>query len=119
MDKKLSWSLGLGLVGLCVAQKHTYWMPGTYLRDARTSAIAMIGCAAAGFLLGFIITKTPSERQRKLKVLSWLAVMGIFGSFLGIGKGVPLNTTLTVFAWILSVGLVIGILQYLLHQRNT
>jgi hypothetical protein len=116
MKRKVSWSFGVGLVGLYLAQKQTYWLPGTYLRDTLTSAAVAIGFAIVGFLLGCIATRTVNKRQRRLKVMYWLAVMGILATFLGTGKGVPVSMTLAVFAWALGIGLVVGALQYFLQR---
>ena len=116
MNRKIAWSFGVGLVGLYLVQKQTYWLPGTYLNDALTSAAFAIGFAIAGFLLGCIVTKTADERQRRLKILYWLGVMGIFGTFLGIGKGVPTGTTLTILASAMGIGIVLGALQYFLQR---
>ena len=119
MRKRMFWSLGLSMVGLLLAQKQTYWVPGTYFDDIKTSTLAVGGFGVAGFLLGCIVDKTPDERQRRAKLLYWLVVMAIFGSFLGFGKGVSANTTIAVFAWTLGIGLVIGTLQYFFERPRT
>jgi MFS-type transporter involved in bile tolerance (Atg22 family) len=119
MRRRIYWSLGLGIVGLLLSEKQTYWLPGTYLRDIRTLALAVVGCAVAGFLLGCIAERTVDERHGRTKILYWLVVMAIFGSFLGLGKGVPIDTTVTVFAWTLGVGFGIGALQYFLQRPKT
>lgn len=116
MNRKIVWSFGVGIVGLYLAQKQTYWLPGTYFHDALTSAAYAIGSAIAGFLMGCIVTKTVNERQRRLKIFYWLGVMGIFGTFLGSGKGVPISTTLTVLATTIGIGLMIGVLQYFFQR---
>jgi hypothetical protein len=116
MRKKTYWSIGLAVVGLLIAQKQTYWLPGTYLLDLETCTVAVVGCAIAGFTLGCIVETTTTERQRRLKILYWLVVMVILGSFLGFGRGVSVSTTATRLAWTLAVGLVAGVLQYFLQR---
>ena len=116
MKRKIYWSVGLAIVGLLIAQKQTYWVPGTYLFDIETSTVAIAGCAIAGFTLGCIVETTATERQRRLKILYWLVVMAILGSFIAFGNGVSVSTTATRLAWSLAVGLVIGILQYFLQR---
>jgi hypothetical protein len=86
MRRKIYWSAGLAIVGLLIAQKQTYWLPGTYLRDIETCGVAIVGCAIAGFTLGCIAERAATERQRRMKIFYWLAVMTIFGSFLGLEK---------------------------------
>jgi phosphate/sulfate permease len=117
MKKRIYWGLGVGLVGLLLVQKETYWVSGTYLHDVVTSVLGAVGGVTIGFLIGCIVEKTTDERSRRLKVLCWLLVMAIFGSSLGFGKGVRVSTTLTVLASTLGIGLVIGLLQYFLQRR--
>lgn len=119
MNKRIAWSLGVGLVGLYLAQKQTYWLQGTFLRDIRTCTIATLGCAAAGFFLGCIVEKTRDERSRRIKLFYWMLVMGIFGSFVAFGKGVPVSQALIVMAWSLGIGLGLGLLQYFLAAPKT
>ena len=119
MKRKIYWSAGLAIVGFLIAQMETYWLSGTYLRDIETCGVAIVGSAIAGFTLGCIVERTATERQRRMKIFYWLAVMTILGSFLGFGKGVPVSTTLTVLAWTLAVGLVAGALQYFLQRPKT
>jgi len=118
MKKRIFWSLSVGLLGLLLVQKSTYWFSVTYLHDAATSVVGALGGTVIGFLLGCIVEKTTDERSRRAKVLYWLLVTGIFGSFLGFGKGVPASTTLTVFACTLGIGLAVGLLQYFLERRR-
>src|SRR5260370_21989412 len=81
MNKKIYWSLGVGLLGLLVVQKGTYWFSVTYLHDIVTSVLGAFGGAIIGFLLGCIVENTTDERSRRFKVLYWLLVMAILGSF--------------------------------------
>jgi len=115
MNKRIYWSLGLGVVGLFLVQKQTYWFSGTFWQDIKTSGLGAFGGALMGFLLGCIVERTADERPRRLKVLYWLLVMAIFGSFFGFGKEVPVGTTLIVFAVTIGIGLVLGLLQYFLQ----
>jgi amino acid transporter len=116
MKRKIYWSVALATVGLLIAQEQTYWLPGTYLLDIETCAIAIVGCAAAGFTLGCIVEATTTERQRRLKILYWLVVMAILGSFIAFGKGISVSATATRLAWTLAVGLVTGVLQYFFQR---
>lgn len=119
MSRKLWWTLGVGLVGLLLATKGSYWFPGTFLRDAESMTLGLIGGAIIGFSLGCIVEKTTDERRRRAKVLYWLLAMAVFGSYLGFGKGVPTHTTLMVMVWTLSIGFVVGLLQYFLQSNET
>jgi hypothetical protein len=119
MKRKIYWSIGLAIVGFLIAQKQTYWLPGTYLLDIETCAVAIVGCAVAGFTLGCIVETTATEWQRRLKILYWLVVMAILGSFIAFGKGISVSTTATRLAWTLAVGLLIGVLQYFLQRPKT
>ena len=119
MKRKIFWSVCLALVGLFIAQKQTYWLPGTYLLDIETCTVAIVGCAVVGFALGCIVETTATERQRRLKILYWLVVMAILGSFIAFGKGISISTTVTRLAWTLAVGVVIGVLQYFLQRPKT
>lgn len=119
MRLRMYWSAGLSIVGLVLAQKQTYWVPGTYFRDIKTSIFAVVMSAVAGFLLGCIVEKAADERQRRMKILYWLIVMAIFGSFLGFGRGVLVSTTVAVFEWTLGIGFALGILQYFLQRPKT
>jgi len=116
MNRRIMWSLGVGLVGLLLAQKHTYWYSASFARDIFTSALGALGGALIGYLLGCIVENASDERHRRVKVLYWLLVMATFGSFLAFGKGVPLNTTLVVLASTLGIGLVVGLVQYFLQR---
>jgi membrane associated rhomboid family serine protease len=119
MNRKLYWTLGVGLVGLLLATKGTYWFPGTYFHDAESLTLGLLAGAIIGFLLGCIVEKTMDERRRRAKVLYWLFAMAVFGSYLGSGKAVPTHTTLMVMAWTLGIGLVVGLLQYFLQSKET
>jgi hypothetical protein len=119
MKRKIYWSVGLAIVGLLIAQKETYWEPGTYLLDIETCTVAVVGCAVAGFTSGCIVDTTATERHRRLKILYWLVVMVILGSFIAFGNGISVRTTATRLAWSLVVGLVIGVLQYVLQRPKT
>jgi len=119
MKRRTYWSIGLAVVGLLIAQKQTYWLPGTYLLDIETCTVAIVGCAVAGFTLGCIVESTATERQRRLKILYWLVVIAILGSFLVFAKGVPASTMATRLAWILAVGLAVGVLQYFLERPKS
>ena len=116
MNRRFYWGLGVGLLGLLLVQKGTYWFRVTYPHDIVTSVLGASGGATIGFLLGCIVEKTTDERTRRFKLLYWLLVMAIFGSFLGFGKGVPAGTTLIVLASTLGIGLAIGLLQYILQR---
>jgi phosphate/sulfate permease len=115
VKKKVLWSLGLAIIGLFLAQKQVYWLPGTYSRDIETCSFAIVGCAVAGFIVGCIVERTKTERQRRPKILYWLLVTCILGSFLGLGRGVPVETTVTVLASTLLIGLVAGVFQFFLQ----
>jgi len=117
MKKRIYWGLGVGLLGLLLAQKGTYWFSATYLHDIVTSVLGAFGGVLIGFLISCIVEKPTDERSRRFKVLYWLLVMAIFGSFLGFGKGVRVSMTLTVLASTLGIGLVFGLLQYFLQRR--
>jgi phosphate/sulfate permease len=116
MNERIYWSLGVGLLGLLLVQKGTYWFSVTYLHDTVNSVLGAFGGAIIGFLLGCIVENTTDERSRRFKVLYWLLVMAIFGSFLGFGKGVPVSMTMTVLASTLGIGLLIGLIQYFLQR---
>jgi hypothetical protein len=116
MKRRIYWSVGLAVVGLLIALKDTVWLPGIYLLDIVTCTVAIVGCAVAGFTLGCIVDRTGTERQRRMKILYWLVVMAILGSFIAFGKGISVSTTATRLAWSLAVGLVVGVLQYFLQR---
>jgi hypothetical protein len=118
MNRKLYWTLGVGLVGLLLATKETYWFPGTYFHDAESLALGTLAGGAIGFLLGCIVEKTADERRKRLKILYWLAAMAVFGFYLGFGKGVSTRTTLMVMTWTLGIGLAVGLLQYFLQSKE-
>jgi predicted MFS family arabinose efflux permease len=119
MNRKLYWTLGVGLVGLLLATKGTHWFLGTYFRDAESLTLGLLAGGIIGFLLGCIVEKTTDERRRRAKVVYWLFAMAVFGSYLGFGKAVPTHTTLMVMAWTLGIGLVVGLLQYFLQSKET
>jgi hypothetical protein len=119
MRKKIYWSLGTGLVGVLLAQKGAYGLPGTYLEDLGTFALGAIGGAIAGLLIGCIVEQTKDERKRQLKVLYWLLVMAILGSYLGIGRHVQIGTTFAVMMCTLGIGLLAGLLQYFMQSGKT
>jgi hypothetical protein len=119
MNRKLAWTLGVGLVGLLLAAKETYWFPGAYFRDAGILALGILAGALIGFLFSCIVERTADERRRRAKVLYWLFAMAVFGIYLGFGKGVPTHTTLMVMAWTLGMGLAVGLLQYFLQSKET
>jgi hypothetical protein len=116
MKRRVHWSIGLAIVGAFVAQKQTYWLPGTYLRDIEACSFAIVGCGVAGFTLACIVETIATERQRRMKLFYWLIAMTVFGLFLGFGKGVAFSTTVTVLASTLAVGLVVGGLQYFFQR---
>jgi hypothetical protein len=119
MNRKLWWTFGVGLVGLLLATKETYWFPGTYFHDAESLTLGILAGTVIGFLFGCIVEKTADEWRRRAKVLYWLFAMAIFGSYMGFGKGVPTHTTLMVMAWTLGIGLAVGLLQYFLQSKET
>lgn len=102
-----------------MVQKRTYWFSVTYLHDIVTSVLGAVGGAVVGFLLSCIVERSTGQWSRRFKVVYWLLVMAIFGSFLGFGNGVPASQTLTVMAWTLGIGLVLGLLQYFLQRPKT
>lgn len=112
MNRRIVWSLGVGLVGLLLAQKHTYWYSASIVRDIFASVLGVLGGTIIGYLLGCIVEETSDERHRRMKILYWLLVMATFGCFLAFGKGVPLNATLVVLGSTLGIGLMIGLIQY-------
>jgi hypothetical membrane protein len=118
MNKKVYWTLGLALVGLFLAEKQTYWLSVTYVYDVGTLALGACGGAVVGFFLACIVQNTTDERSRRFKILYWLLVMTAVGSFLGFGKGVPAKTTVTVMAWTLGIGFIVGLLQYFLQSKK-
>jgi len=116
MRRKIYWSLGVGLAGIFLAQKGTYYFSGTFLRDLETLTVGALGGVGAGFLLGCIVERTTGERNRRLKVLYWVLVMAILGSYLGVGRQVPIRTTSMVMMGALGTGLLVGFLQYFLQS---
>jgi hypothetical protein len=116
MRRMAYWTIGLGLVGLFLAIKETYGLPGTSLRDLGTFSIS-IGCwSIVGFCMGSVIEKAKNERQRRMNFVYWLIGMICLASFLSFGKGVLISTTIAVFAGTLTVGLAAATLQYLIHR---
>ena len=118
MKRKLYWTLGVGLVGLLLATKETYWFSGTYETDAETSALGILAGGIIGFLLSCIVEETEDKRKRRLKVLYWLFAMSVFGFWLGFGKGVSIRTSLIVMTSTLTLGLAFGTLQYFAQSRK-
>ena len=110
--------MAVGFVGFLLTTKKTIWIPGTYLDDAESLALGIIGGAVIGFLLSCIVEESTNERQRRAKVIYWLFVMAVFGCGLGFGKGVSTRTTLIRMAWTLGIGLTIGFLQYFLQSKT-
>jgi hypothetical protein len=118
MNKKVYWTLAACLVGVFLAQKANYWVPGTNRQDIENSALGAVGGAVIGFMFGCIVENTADERRRRFKILYWLLAMAIFGCYLGLGTGVRISTTLTVMVSTLGVGLVLGLVQYFLHPKS-
>jgi peptidoglycan/LPS O-acetylase OafA/YrhL len=114
--KRLAYSLVLGMVGLMLAEKHTYWMPGTYIRDFATLMLGVIGGGIIGFLLGCIVEEGREPKGRK--IVYWILAMAIFGYYLGAGRGVSFTMTLTVVGWSAGVGLALGVIQYSFESRK-
>ena len=112
MRKRISWSFAVGLVGAFLAEKGTYWLPGTYLADLGALTFGFLGGAIAGFLLGCIVEKTRDEQHRRLKILYWVLATAILGVYLGVGKGASPSISITVIVSALGLGLVLGIVQY-------
>jgi hypothetical protein len=115
-QKTLSWTIAVGLVGVLLASKETYWYPGTYLSDLSSLGVGLVGGAMLGFLFGLIVKKTTDEREARAKIFNWLLAMTGFGLFLSTGKGVPIKTTLTVMSCTISIGLAAGVLQFWLTK---
>lgn len=112
MRRTASWTAGLSLVGLFLARKETYGLPGTSLGDLGTFSIA-IGCwCTVGFCIGRVLEKTANKRQRQLKFVYWLVATICLASYLAFGKGVLFTTTIGVFTVTLIVGLTAATLQY-------
>jgi hypothetical protein len=77
--------MGLGLVGLFLASKETYGLPGTSLRDLGTFSFA-IGCwCIIGFCMGRVLEQTEIKRQRQLKFVYWSIATICLALFLAFG----------------------------------
>jgi hypothetical protein len=118
MKKKIAWTVGVALVGLLLATKGTYWLPGTYGGDSANLALGMAAGGLVGFLIGCIVEKTTDSRKRKLKVLYWTLALAVFGACLAFGRGVPIKQTVIVLTCTIGFGLVIGLLQYFWDSRD-
>ena len=65
MNKRIYWSLGVGLLGLLLVRKGTNWFSVTYLHDTVISVLGAFWGAIIGFLLGYIAENTTDERSRR------------------------------------------------------
>jgi ABC-type uncharacterized transport system permease subunit len=109
---KLRWTIGVALVGALLASKKITFDPvGT--------GIGTLAGGVIGFLIGCIVVPTTDLWRRKRKILYWMFAVTVFGTSVGLGRGVPASTTATVIGCSVAVGLAIGLLQFFCEQRRT
>jgi hypothetical protein len=116
--RRLYWIVGLAFAGIFLSLKDTDW---TYdSRGHKMAILVLYGVVGAliGLCVSVVVEPAHSRRRRIARLFCWVAAFAMVGLALGHGN-VPWLITLRFVGACMTVGAVIGSLQFIISGRTS